>query len=100
MSRATASRGASLCPQAFFFPGAIDGMDLRDGGMAFQHGRGLAINERVDLRARQRTPQHGEHGRREQNVAVMLELGDKRPSDETWVDRVRQRARHLLTIAK
>ena len=85
---------------ALALPFAIDGVQLFDRGMAFEHGRGFAVDQRVDFRGRQCVLQHREHRRGEQHVAVMAKLGDQRAADHSEVDRVLQRVEHAPTIAK
>ena len=68
--------------------------------MALEHGRGFTIDQGVDFRRGQGSPEHRKHGRREQDVAMMAQLGDQHAADDGGVDRVLQRVEHALTIAK
>src|SRR6516225_9682353 len=69
-------------------------MDLRDRRMAFQHGGGFDIDQRVDFRRWNRPLEHGEDRRGEQNVAMVPKLGHQRAADVSCSYRVRQRAQH------
>ena len=85
---------AQLGEHATLFPAAVDRVHLRDGGVAGQHGRGVPVHERIGLDAGRGASERGEHGRRQQDVAMMTKLGDERASDKMQRNAVRQRARH------
>jgi hypothetical protein len=55
-------------------PGAVDEVHAVDRRMALEHVARVGIHQRVDLGVGRAIPEHVEHGRRKQHVAVVAEL--------------------------
>ena len=85
---------------ALSLPFAVDRMKCGDRRVTFEHRCGFTVDERVDFGGRHGALEHREHRRREQDVAMMAQLGDQHAADHGGVDRVLQRVEHALTIAK
>jgi len=69
--------GPGLGQQALLFPIAVDQVQLRQGGMAFQHGCRIGVDQGVDLALGRLGLEHRKHGGSQQHVAVVAQLDDQ-----------------------
>jgi hypothetical protein len=70
--------GGEAIPSSVGLPFPPHHVKTRQRRMAFEHRRGVVVDQRVDLHRGRVRAQRADHGRREQHVAVMAELDDQR----------------------
>ncbi len=92
--------GARVRREALRLRAPVYRVQLRDGGVAGEHRRGLEVHECVDLDAGRRARERREHRRRQQHVAVVAQLRDERAADAMQGNRVRERTCHAIHNTK